>query len=137
MSVTAAHGARDAPGPSGLVRGSETRAVVPVKILVEQQVVLPSTVALEKSHGLEAKPTAIRANEENGDRPLLKILGYRHAAFFGPEPLGYSISSCSPKPLSTGPSNSCPAEQAVLARLSLFSGSFDLEAAEAVCSSVG
>jgi hypothetical protein len=46
------------------VRGSETRAVVPVKILVEQQVVLPSTVALEKSHDLEARPTAIRANEE-------------------------------------------------------------------------
>lgn len=76
MSVAAAHGVRDAPGPSGLVRGSETRAVVPVKILVEQQVVLPSTVALKRSHGPEARPTAIRANEENGDQPLLKILGY-------------------------------------------------------------
>src|SRR3979411_270777 len=38
---------RDPPGPSGLVAGSQARAVVPVEVLEEQQVILPLGIGLE------------------------------------------------------------------------------------------
>ena len=43
---------------------------------------------LEKSHGPEARPTATRASEENGNPPLLKILGYLVKRHFSTGPGG-------------------------------------------------
>ena len=73
--MAAADHVRDQPGPSGLVRGAEPGAIVPVEVLVEQQVVFPGRVVLQPLDPPEAGPPPVRADGEQGDEPVLQVGG--------------------------------------------------------------
>ena len=59
---------RDEPGPPGLVRSTETCAVVAVEVLVEEGVV-PARVLLEALRPAEHRSRALRCLLEDGDEP--------------------------------------------------------------------
>ena len=65
----------DHAGPPGLVGRAETGRVVPVKVLVEQQVIFPLRILLQPLDPAEAGPPPVRADEENRDEPVLQVGG--------------------------------------------------------------
>src|SRR5271166_1743687 len=56
---------RHQPGPSGLMTGADTGAVIPVEILVEQQAVAPVGIALELLGSPEYRPPAGLVSQED------------------------------------------------------------------------
>src|SRR5689334_20817680 len=65
--------ARDHPRPAGLVTRSETRAVVAVEVLVEEQVVAPVRVALELLGASENRPAPLLVAREDPAQPLAEL----------------------------------------------------------------
>src|SRR5580704_7527020 len=53
------------PGPAGLVARADTSAIVAVKILVEEEQILPVRIALEKFGGAGDRAAAVLASHEN------------------------------------------------------------------------
>ena len=54
----------DEPGPAGLVAGADARAVVAVKIFIEEQVILPLRIGLESFRTAEHRPAAAAIFQE-------------------------------------------------------------------------
>src|SRR5262249_58818639 len=73
LPVTPADEVGDHPGPAGLVGGAQPRAVVAVEVLVEHEVVLPRRVVLQPRDLPEARPTAVRPSQEQGDEPVGQV----------------------------------------------------------------
>src|SRR4029077_5852919 len=66
---------RNQPGPAGLVTGAKTRSIVAVKVLIEQNVIVPMRIGLEllrpSIHG-----TATRISQKDPSQPIGDLLGY-------------------------------------------------------------
>src|SRR5580704_2357139 len=71
-AVPAADYIGDQPGPAGLMGGAEARAVIPVEVLAEHQVVPPGRIA-EQFDAAEAGPAPVRPGREDRDEPVLEI----------------------------------------------------------------
>src|ERR1700738_619281 len=66
---------RDEPGPPGLVGGAESRTIVAVEVLVEQQVVAPPRIGLHPLDATEAWSASVSIGKEDRDQPLPEIRG--------------------------------------------------------------
>ena len=63
------HQARDDAGPSGLVAGAETGAVVAVEVLVEQEEIAPVRILLELPRAAVDGPPALAVLQEDARQP--------------------------------------------------------------------
>ena len=77
--------------------GAQPGAVVAVEVLVEEQVVLPRGVALQPFDPAEARPPAVRSDQEKRDQTLPEVGADRRRRQWRPEPVGYSSVNSSPK----------------------------------------
>src|SRR5580704_1634240 len=66
---------RHQPGPAGLVTGAKTCSIVAVKILVEQNVIVPLRVGLELLDP-SIDGTATRIPQKDPSQPIGNLLGY-------------------------------------------------------------
>ncbi len=61
--------------PTGLMHGSESGAVVAVKVLIEQEIVFPGRVGLQKFDAPVDGPPAVGARKPDADQPIGEIAG--------------------------------------------------------------
>ena len=66
---------RDQAGPAGLVAGAEAGAVVAVEVLVEEQVVAPVRIVLERRLAAEHRAAALAVAREEADQALRELVG--------------------------------------------------------------
>src|SRR5262249_56884084 len=70
------HDPGDDPAPSGLMARAETRAVVAVEVLVEQEEVPPVRVVLESPCASVHRSPAVGAAEEDAAQATADVLGH-------------------------------------------------------------
>src|SRR5271165_2294699 len=66
---------RHQPGPSGLMTGANTGAVVAMKVFVEQQVIPPVRIALELLGPPEHRPPATFVAQKDPGQPVGDLAG--------------------------------------------------------------
>lgn len=76
IKVTKFDQLRNETGPSGLMAGSQARAVISVEILVEQNVILPVRIALEFLRTSINRPPARLILQEYPGQPISNFPGY-------------------------------------------------------------
>src|SRR6266508_3105324 len=69
------HGPGDDPGPSRLVARADTGPVVPVEVLVEQEIVGPERVLLKLARSPVDRPPAVAVTQEDAGQPARDLLG--------------------------------------------------------------
>ena len=86
----------DNPGPAGLVAGARARAGVAVEVLVEENVVSPVGIGLERCGVAEdGTPTVLVAEEDTARRSGSSLLTSKRF-IIRPDPVGHSTRKPSP-----------------------------------------